>query len=174
MRKIYFCLPDYAQGYEIELFKKEFFEAKEFMIDGSSGLQDAKEIPLWINTLEKQRKNSSLIDGHVPSTVYLVYNQSRELVGIADIRHCLNDALLHCGGHIGYSVRPSKRNQGYGSCILQEALDICRRIMKFQRVLLTCSSNNVPSIKIIIKNSGNYENSVVYDGKKKNRYWINL
>ncbi len=174
MGKIYFRLPDHDQEYAIEEFMKEFSDAEEFVIDGSAGLQDAKGIALWINTLEKRRKSNSLMDGYVPSTVYLAYNHSKELVGIADIRHYLNEALLYCGGHIGYSVRPSKRNQGYGSSILQEALEICKRTNKFEKVLLTCSSDNIPSIKIIIKNGGEYENTVVYDGKMKNRYWINL
>lgn len=174
MRKIYFCLPDYAQEYEIKQFMKEFSDNKEFVIDGSAGLQDAKGIALWINTLEKRRKSDFFIDGYVPSTVYLACNQIKELVGIVDIRNYLNDALLYCGGHIGYSVRPSKRNQGYGCSILWEALEICKRENKFQKVLLTCSSDNIPSIKIIIKNGGKYENAVVYDGKMKNRYWIDL
>lgn len=44
------------------------------------------------------------------------------ILGIINIRHALNDYLLTYGGHIGYSIRPSERQKGYGKIQLLLAL----------------------------------------------------
>ena len=45
-----------------------------------------------------------------------------EFIGHVSIRHELNAALEVQGGHIGYAIRPSKQQQGYGSRLLALAL----------------------------------------------------
>jgi predicted acetyltransferase len=94
--------------------------------------------------------------------------------------------LLTYGGHIGYSIRPSRRRQGYGTKILALALAEAQRL-GLQRVLITCNSDNLPSKKIIEHNGGRFESSMVMpahllraEGRAakgkidKLRYWIEL
>ena len=50
-----------------------------------------------------------------------------EFIGEASIRHQLNAHLMQEGGHIGYGIRPSRRDRGYGKRILALALVECRR-----------------------------------------------
>ena len=88
-----------------------------------------------------------------------------------DIRHRLNDHLLAVGGHIGYSVRKSCRGHGYVAEMLRLALLVCRRL-GIERALVTCSDDNIASVKTILKNGGVLEDVRSSDGHRVRRYWI--
>ena len=90
-----------------------------------------------------------------------------EVVGFLALRHSLNAWLLEEGGHIGYSVRPSRRGQGHASRAL--ALAVRRSAeLGLDRVLVTCDEDNVASARTIERNGGVYEDT--RNGKR--RYWI--
>ncbi len=112
----------------------------------------------------------------VPETIFWLVDDGK-FIGRLELRHKLNDHLLEVGGHIGYSIRPSRRREGYGTTILDLALQkACEFGM--ERVLLTCDPDNVASRKIIEKNGGEFENRVdlVRDGLEyhKLRFWIDV
>ncbi|MBM3278293.1 MAG: GNAT family N-acetyltransferase [Candidatus Handelsmanbacteria bacterium] len=110
-----------------------------------------------------------------------------QYLGQTSIRpHLSSRYLLTYGGHIGYSIRPSRRRQGYGTRILALALEEARRL-GLQRVLITCNSDNLPSKRIIEQNGGRYESAMAMpahllraEGRSANgqvdklRYWIEL
>ena len=88
------------------------------------------------------------------TTFFVVRTSDNRIVGMVDIRHRLNYFLSICGGHIGYSVRPSERKKGYGTEILKQALEYGSR-------------------KIIVKCGGKLEKEFTYiDGKIIQVYWI--
>lgn len=90
-----------------------------------------------------------------------------------DIRHFLNDYLEQFGGHIGYSVRKSERKKGYAKMMLALALGECKEL-NIDRVLLTCSKDNIPSMKTILSQNGVLENEVLKGDRITCRYWIDL
>ena len=94
-------------------------------------------------------------------------------MGAVNIRHCLNDHLLLCGGHIGDGIRPSERRKGYATQMIGLALKECRKI-GIKKVLMVCDKDNIGSAKSIIRNGGILENEVLENGKIKQRYWIDL
>jgi predicted acetyltransferase len=77
----------------------------------------------------------------VPQTIYWLYLNDRP-VGYGKLRHDLNEKLLESGGHIGYIIRPSERNKGYGTILLKELL-IKARKLEIDKVLLTCDEENL-------------------------------
>ena len=89
------------------------------------------------------------------------------VVGFLALRHSLTAWLLEEGGHIGFSVRPSRRGQGHASRALGVAV---RRSAELglARVLLTCDEPNVASARTIERNGGVLEDT----RKGKRRYWI--
>ncbi|ETI96234.1 MAG: hypothetical protein Q606_CBAC00089G0001, partial [Intestinibacter bartlettii DORA_8_9] len=105
-------------------------------------------------------------------TFFVVRTSDNRIVGMVDIRHRLNYFLSICGGHIGYSVRPSERKKGYGTEILKQALEYAKTI-NINNVMLACYKENEGSRKIIVKCGGKLEKEFTYiDGKIIQVYWI--
>ena len=90
-----------------------------------------------------------------------------EVVGFLALRHALTPWLLEEGGHIGFSVRPSRRGQGHAGRALALALPRAAEL-GLDRVLLTCDESNVASARTIERNGGVYEDT--RNGTR--RYWI--
>ena len=102
----------------------------------------------------------------VPSTHFWI-TDGEDLVGYLHLRHELNDFLLEEGGHIGYSVRPSRRREGHATRAL--ALGVRRAAeLGVERVLVTCDDDNAASARTIERCGGVLED--VRNGKR--RYWI--
>ncbi|NPC96904.1 GNAT family N-acetyltransferase [Nocardioides sp. zg-DK7169] len=92
-----------------------------------------------------------------------------EVVGHLAVRHELNAWLHELGGHIGYSVRPTRRREGHAGRALALALEEARGL-GLDRVLVTCDEDNEASRRTIERNGGVLED--VREGKR--RYWIDL
>lgn len=106
------------------------------------------------------------VEPHVPSDYWWIVEDGI-VVGFLAIRHRLNDFLLERGGHIGYSIRASRRREGHASRAVTLALARCKEL-GIDRVLITCDDTNAASARTIEKNGGVLED--VRDGTR--RYWI--
>lgn len=100
---------------------------------------------------------------------YLWIAEGDDFVGYLAIRHSLTEFLLEEGGHIGYSVRPSRRRQGHATRALKLALGEARSL-GIERALVTCDFDNEPSRLTIERNGGVFEDR----RKDKLRYWFDL
>lgn len=60
-------------------------------------------------------------------------------------------------GDIAYEIEPSKRNQGYGTKILELALQEWQRLGKRKTVYVSCKPHNVASKKVIKANGGIFD-----------------
>lgn len=111
---------------------------------------------------------SSVPDGMVHSDYLWVTDGVRdEVIGFLALRHELNDWLLEEGGHIGYSIRPSRRREGHATRAL--GLGVRRAAeLGIERVLVTCDDDNLASARTIELNGGVCEDT--RHGKR--RYWI--
>jgi predicted acetyltransferase len=118
------------------------------------------------------------IPARVAQTVLLLARETpveTTLLGVANLRHTLNPTLEDIGGHIGYSIRPSERGKGYGTLILARTLEHARTL-GLSRVLLTCDPDNIPSVRVILRNGGVLTSegySPAHD-RRISRYWIAL
>ena len=114
------------------------------------------------------------LDSISPQITYGVFDDGC-LIGVFSLRLELVGCLINHGGNIGYFIRPSKRNMGYGTKVFRCAMDEALK-QGLDRVLVTCRVGNIGSSKVIVNNGGVLEN--IYYDKDKNeeiyRYWINL
>jgi predicted acetyltransferase len=90
-------------------------------------------------------------------------------IGTVMIRHELTPQLRRDGGHIGYHVVPGQRRRGHATAMLAAACAWCRDI-GLSRVLVTCTTDNAASQRVIEANAGVLEGEA--DGVL--RYWIDL
>lgn len=108
---------------------------------------------------------------------WLVDDEEAFFIGEICIRHSLTDALLLYGGHIGYGIRYSEWNKGYGTLMLKMALEIAKK-MGISDVLITCDDDNLASAKIMEKNDMVLRDKVenLIDGQTiiTRRYWKSL
>ena len=100
---------------------------------------------------------------------WITDDDPEEMIGFLAVRHTLNAFLLEEGGHIGYSIRPSRRREGHATRALSLGLDRAAGL-GIERALVTCDDDNEPSRRTIESNGGVFED--VRNGKL--RYWIDL
>lgn len=173
MEKIKLVLPTPKFKAQIWDYKNEFAENGEH-IDGSAELELYRNFEDWYINVCNAIRGRNLREGWVPATTYLaVTEEDNRLVGMIDIRHRLNTFLANYGGHIGFSVRSSERNKGFGKAMLAEALRICKN-MRLDNILITCKKGNIASEKVIKANGGLFDTEVPYEGTSVKHYWINV
>ena len=129
-----------------------------------------EEYVFW---LASASQGVNLAKGHVSHSTFWLADGDNEIVGVANIRHELTDALMKFGGHIGYGVRPSARRRGYATEILRLCL-VEARLIGIGDVRVTCDQANIASAKTIVKNGGvlDEEGYMAKHGHVVQRYWI--
>ena len=176
MTDIKLITPTSLWANEILAYRSEFIKTTE-VISGSSSLNQFSQAEAWLTHLTLNQKQATLPNKNfVPSYQYLLVDlKADKILGMANLRLTLNDYLLNFGGHIGYSIAPSARGQGYGKIILAETLKAAASF-QIEKALLTCDDDNLASAQIIEANGGQLENKYYEEEINKwvRRYWINL
>ncbi|MGG0122669.1 GNAT family N-acetyltransferase [Bacillus paranthracis] len=165
--------PTYEYSKQIMEYRDAFLHADE-QPHGSSSLQNFDSLDEWFEKVSIQEAGENLQGNRVPSSQFLSFEKG-ELIGFVNIRHRLNEELLRESGHIGYSVHPDKRRQGYATKQLKLALGEAQKL-GLQKVLITCDKANIASAKTIQKVGGVLENEVVssHTGEIVQRYWVEI
>ncbi|ABY42931.1 GNAT family N-acetyltransferase [Bacillus mycoides] len=165
--------PTYEYSEQIMEYRQAFLHAGE-QPHGSSSLQNFDSLDEWFEKVSIQEVGENLRANRVPSSQFLSFEKG-ELIGFVNIRHRLNPELLLESGHIGYSVHPNKRRQGYATEQLQLSLVEAQKL-ELKKVLITCDKSNISSAKTIQKVGGVLENEVVSSnsGEIVQRYWVEI
>ena len=160
---------------QIKEYRQEFLDAGDSM-DGCGSLRRLADPYEFIQKCKNYERPETLPADKVIATQFLyVRERDNRLLGMLQVRHYFNDYLSKFGGHIGYSIRPSERNNGYAKEMLRMALPHCQEI-GLDRVLITCAEGNIGSERTILANGGIYEATVYEPNSCRNmkRFWITL
>lgn len=120
-----------------------------------------EEYKQWLINNDAISRGEGLESWMVPQSIFWLFKDGRP-VGFGKVRHTLTENLRIEGGHIGYAIRPSERNKGYGTMLLKSLLQEAKKL-GIEKVLLTIRTNNYASIKVALKNNGVIE--------KRNKKW---
>jgi len=169
-----------CKEYERDIFeyKAEMIAAGNGGLDGCGGLDRFSDFDHWQSFLESltDRKKIEPSSGFVEGSQYILIDDVKnKVLGMVNLRHYLNDFLFRVGGHIGYSVRPDERGNGYGKLQLKLALEKMAELGVMD-VLITCNCDNEPSGGTIEACGGVLENAVYSPeyGCDIKRYWVHL
>ena len=117
----------------------------------------------WLRYLETQTNRSE----------YFLVDDEKNLIGMVNIRHSLGEKYRIEGGHIGYSIRPTKRRKGYNKINLYLALEKVKQL-GIKKVLITCDDDNIASAKSIEALEGVLIEKLYWEGTLIRRYTIDV
>ena len=171
-QKLHLRQPEASDREQVMAYREEFL-AIDSRMDGTCALNEYDDFDAWLANVRAYSAPETTPAGKVPATQYLALDENEHLVGMVNLRHCLNDYLLEFGGHIGYSVRPADRKNGYAIQMLRLALDEAKAL-GLDRVRIACDRYNIASAKTIQANGGvlDGERYDPQDGTLTQRYWI--
>ena len=136
---------------------------------------EASDFKAYIQRLRNEAEGIGLPAGYVPASTFWLVDGQNELVGVAHLRQRLNESLMSYGGHVGYGVRPTRRNEGFATLLLRLVLQRAKAL-GIDRALVTCDKKNLASARVIVKNGGVLESEVPREGEEIiiQRYWIRI
>ena len=154
-------------------FKQEFFDVGEKTIYGSYKLDTNRyTYDEWLEILKNNMAVKTANPKFGISETYFAVTEKGVIVGIINFRHTLADFYRN-SGHIGYSVRPSCRKQGYATKMLSAILLNARKV-GLTEIKLVCEQSNIASIKTIDNNGGKLVRIFQESDKWYNEYCIIL
>lgn len=159
---------------EIWAFRHEFV-VEGGPMDGSLSLRRVKHIDEWLDQVEAFSSPETCPKACSPVSQYIyVREHDRKVIGAINNRFTLTDEVA-LFGHVAYSICPSERRKGYATSMLRDILPMCR-MQGMDEVVVTCFVDNIASRKVILRNGGVYESSVILpgSGKELERYKIFL
>lgn len=173
--ELMFVRPSEEYFSELMAYKKEFLERGDSM-DGCGPLRRCEDMKEYLEVVNSYLSKETLPEKMVVASQFLCIRKSdNKLVGMIQVRHYFNDYLEKYAGHIGYSVRPSERRQGYATWMLENIKTFCRSI-NLDKILVCCLDDNEGSRKTILNNGGVYDRTVYCEAENLylERYWIDL
>jgi predicted acetyltransferase len=111
------------------------------------------DFPAFIDRLEKCSQGSEIPSGFVAHKTFWLVSANDQVLGVSNLRFSLTESLRKDGGHIGFSIRPSARRQGFATIILKETLFKAREL-GITSALVTAHRGNTGSVRAILKNGG--------------------
>lgn len=173
MEKFYFEVPSLERKEDALDYINEFKKYNS-EIHGVGGLdKKIDNYEQWLIDVENF-KTIEPSEKLVPAeTFFLVRKEDNRIIGMINIRLCLNEFLSTYGGHIGYSIRPTERRKGYNKINLYLALQVCQK-HGIEEVLLTCDKDNLGSARTMLALDGKLVDEYEREGIIEQNYTIDV
>ena len=148
MEKFKFVVPTIEWKKKAIDFINEFYKYNS-NINGTGGLQSYLDnYEGWLDKLEEDYTRQPREEKVPPRTYIFVRESDNKIIGMINIRLALNESLKKYGGHIGYSIRPTERGNGYNKINLYLGLKVCKEY-GIEEVFMDADKDNPASWKTI-------------------------
>lgn len=127
-----------------------------------------EDFPALLHRLDEISRGINLPAGSVPSSTFWLVEQE-QLLGVSNLRHCLNEQIREVGGHIGLGIRPSRRGQGLGRALLALTLEQARKL-GIDQVHIHCYQDNQASGGLIRAMEAVRDSQILAAGKVVERF----
>lgn len=146
----------YLKELNLNMGKDEYEMYQDIPLKESGSTDDCfglsyEEFPKYLEK-EINRKNNKVTLKDTPTITYIMYVNNKP-VGLISLRTKIDANWLRWSGNFYYKIRLSERNKGYGTKMLELALDEFRK-MGFKEVYGQSSAGNDFSSKVILNNKG--------------------
>ena len=148
MEKFKFVVPTIEWKKKAIDFINEFYKYNS-NINGTGGLQRYLDnYEGWLEKLEEDYTRQPSEEKVPARTYFFVRESDNKIIGMINIRLALNESLKKYGGHIGYSIRPTERGNGYNKINLYLGLKVCKEY-GIEEVFMDADKDNPASWKTI-------------------------
>lgn len=107
-----------------------------------------------VDLIQESRREPSFSNNFVPSDIYGIYlHGSDQKIGECDIRLGMNEELYYAG-NIGYRIYEKWRGHGYAYEAAKMLLQTAKEEHGFEEIIMTCSPDNIASLKTLEKLGG--------------------
>ena len=152
----------------------EFKERNEALAGDSSLDEEYQNYEQWLKNRELQRDpKTNPSERCLCIQYFLIRENDNKIIGMINLRWDLDEWMLKYAGHIGSSIRPSERGNGYSKISIYLCLLEARKL-GLDKVLVVANDNNTPSVKGILSLGGTLENKIDNEGNTMGRYWIDV
>ncbi len=151
------------------LYKESYIDANEEFLKEENKVFTAEKInsefDSYMELVDDNEKGLGLPEQFDKQFVFWLIDEE-QYIGRLIIRHRVIEQGLHNGWHLGYSIRPSKRQRGYGTLILKIGLQKAEGL-GIKKIFLVCDSDNLPSKKILEKVGAHFEQKILQNKPEK-------
>lgn len=137
-------------GLEYLKYLQDIVDEEEIMVAPAPKDIDETTYSEWLKTKADTAKGINMPEGYISCTTYWVMLDD-EIIGLANIKHYLNDFLRKKGGHLGLSLAKDYRGKGIGYKASKLLIEKARDEFGIGNILLTNEPDNVASRKLFAK-----------------------
>lgn len=150
METCHLVVPSLKWKNQILTYKEAFSNEH---LHGGGKLQQFEAVEEWLEHIKAVSSYGTNHTERSPSSTFLcIREKDQQMVGICTIRHDLNhEHLKNYIGHIGYSIHPEERRNGYATEQLRLALLEAKKL-GIAQVLIIAADWNIASQKTILAN----------------------
>lgn len=154
---------------------RDAFKKAGESLAGGGGLDGDTTYETWLEKTILTASEATCPKERVVSTTYVATKTvDNKVVGIIQLRHHINHPILSTwGGHVGYSVSLNERKKGYATQMVKLILKSAKKL-NIDKLLITCSQDNIGSKKVILNNGGVFEKTFDNNGDIVERYWLSI
>ncbi|NIK12022.1 GNAT family N-acetyltransferase [Alkalibacillus almallahensis] len=154
-------------------FLNDWHEAGESVVPS---VLDAKpsEFEALVEQLLNHEKGVGLTGEEVPASTRWLVDEKYKIIGACVIRHELVGSLVEVDGLVDFGVRPSERNEGHATFMLNEAMAMLKSF-SIPRALVTCQDGDSTVQRVYEKVGGMQGLPFTKEnGEVVRRFWIDL